>query len=338
MFCYENYVNSGFAVKFNNFKSLEAKDDTTLIMTFNGPNTAVAGLDHVLCNVQLYTRAAWDQEKFATAPVATGPYKLVEYVSGSKIVVEVNEDYWNAEPTAMRQQNADRIVYNIVTEGAQNVVGLQNGSLDISSNVPAENFEQFAADSKYFTASVPTNEIYVMLVNCETVPSADMRKALFYAIDSAALSTIEALELDPAQQNFCFTVRTAVDLRALGLTEEEERKFNDAGVWIDPAVETFYEINGSDYHHLGKKMGGSHLCLTMSRPCPTGGMEKVTLEWIGYGVKDGKIWRDETTPEYMFGEEWLRMALTHTTVEAQQLGKFLPELYAEYSGKPDDAD
>lgn len=190
VFCYENYVNSGFAVKFNNFKSLEAKDDTTLIMTFNGPNTAVAGLDHVLCNVQLYTRAAWDQEKFATAPVATGPYKLVEYVSGSKIVVEVNEDYWNAEPTAMRQQNADRIVYNIVTEGAQNVVGLQNGSLDISSNVPAENFEQFAADSKYFTASVPTNEIYVMLVNCETIPSADMRKALFYAIDSAALSTI----------------------------------------------------------------------------------------------------------------------------------------------------
>lgn len=150
--------------------------------------------------------------------------------------------------------------------------------------------------------------------------------------------TIEALELDPAQQNFYFTVRTAVDLRALGLTEEEERKFNEAGVWIDPAVETFYEINGSDYTHLGKKMGGSHLCLTMSRPCPTGGMEKVTLEWIGYGVKDGKIWRDETTPEYMFGEEWLRMALTHTTVEAQQLGKFLPELYAEYSGKPDDAD
>lgn len=150
--------------------------------------------------------------------------------------------------------------------------------------------------------------------------------------------TIEALELDPAAQNFYFTVRTAVDLRELGLSEEEERAFQAAGVWIDPAVETFYELNGSDYTHLGKKMGGSHLCLTMSRPCPTGGMEKVTLEWIGYGVKDGKIWRDESTPAYMFGEDWLRMALTHTTVEAQQLGKFLPELYAEYAGRPDDAD
>lgn len=189
-FCYDNYVASGFAVKFNNFKALEVKDDTTLIMTFNGPNTGVAGLDHVLCNVQLYTKEAWNQDKFATAPVATGPYKLVEYVSGSKIVVEVNEDYWNENPTEMRLQNADKIVYNIVTEGAQNVVGLQNKSLDISSNVPSENFAEFAADSAYYTASVPTNEIYVLLVNCETIPDANMRKALFYAIDSAALSTV----------------------------------------------------------------------------------------------------------------------------------------------------
>lgn len=190
VFCYNNYVDSGFAVKFDNYAGLEAKDDTTLVMSFNSANTAVAGLDHVLCNVQLYTEAAWDQDKFATSPVATGPYKLVEYVSGSKVVVEVNEDYWNDEPTAIRLQNADVIEYPIILEGSQNVVSLKNGSLDISSNVPAEDFETFAADSGYYTASVATNEIYVMLVNCETITDANMRKALFYAIDSAALSTI----------------------------------------------------------------------------------------------------------------------------------------------------
>lgn len=188
--CYNNYVDSGFAVKFNNFAGVEATDDYTLLFTWNEPNTGVAGLDHVLCNVQLYTEEAWDQDKFATAPVGTGPYKLVEYVSGSKIVVEVNEDYWNENPTEMRLQNADVIEYSVVVEGAQNVVGLQTGALDISSNIPAENFDEFAADSNYYTASVPTNEIYVMLVNCETIPDANMRKALFYAIDSAALSTI----------------------------------------------------------------------------------------------------------------------------------------------------
>ncbi|MGI6072501.1 MAG: ABC transporter substrate-binding protein [Lachnospiraceae bacterium] len=187
--CYTNYVDSGFAVKFNNFVSVEAKDDTTLLFTWANKNTGVAALDHVLCNVQLYTEAAWDAEKFATAPVATGPYKLVEYVGGSKVVVEVNEDYWNANPTEMRKQNVDVIEYSIVTEAAQNVIGLKEGSLDISSNIPAEDFENFAADEKFFTASVPTNEIYVLSVNCQTIPDANMRKALFYAIDSEALST-----------------------------------------------------------------------------------------------------------------------------------------------------
>ncbi len=188
--CYNNYVESGFAVKFNNFAGIEAKDDTTLVMSFNNPVTGVAELDHVLCNVQLYTEEAWDKDKFATAPVATGPYKLVEYVSGSKVVVEVNEDYWNANPTEMRKQNADVIEYSIILEGAQNVIGLETGKLDISSNVPADSFAKFASDSAYYTASVPTNEIYVMLINCESIPDANMRKALFYAVDSAALSTV----------------------------------------------------------------------------------------------------------------------------------------------------
>ena len=188
--CYDNYVASGYAVKFNNYAGIEVKDDYTLIMSFNGPNTAVAGLDHVLCNVQLYTEEAWNEEAFATKPVATGPYKLVEYVSGSKVVVEVNENYWNANPTEIRQQNADKIEYSIVIEGAQNVIGLQTGKLDISTTVPAENFAEFAADSNYYTASVPTNEIYTLLVNCQTITDPNMRKAMFYAIDAAALSTV----------------------------------------------------------------------------------------------------------------------------------------------------
>lgn len=188
--CYKNYVNSGFAVKFDTFADVEATDDYTLLFTWNNPITGVAALDHVLGNVQLYTQAAWDESKFATQPVATGPYKLVEYTSGSKVVVEVNEDYWNAEPTAMRLQNADVIEYSIVTESSQNVIGLQTGALDISSNIPAENFAEFEADPNFYAASVPTNEIYVILVNCQTIPDPNMRKALFYAIDNAALSTV----------------------------------------------------------------------------------------------------------------------------------------------------
>ena len=65
---------------------------------------------------------------------------------------------------------------------------------------------------------------------------------------------------------------------------------------------------------------------------------KCTREWIGYGIKDGKIVRDETTPEFMFSDEYLRKVVTHSTVEAQQLSIFLADLYNEYHDKPLDAD
>ena len=192
VFCYNQYVDSGFAVKFNNFGGIEAKDDYTLVFTWNSPNTGVAGLDHVLCNVQLYCEKAWS-DGFANKPVATGPYKLVEYVSGSKVVLEVNTKYWNSNPTAIRKQNADVIQYDVISESSQNVVGLKTGTLDISSNIPAENFAEFKADSKYNTVTEPANEIWVIYVNCSEgnpVSDVNLRLALFYAIDSESLAKV----------------------------------------------------------------------------------------------------------------------------------------------------
>lgn len=56
------------------------------------------------------------------------------------------------------------------------------------------------------------------------------------------------------------------------------------------------------------------------------------------GVRDGKIVKDDTTPDYMFSDAYLKKVITHSTVEAQQLGVFLADLYEEYHELPDDAD
>jgi len=65
-------------------------------------------------------------------------------------------------------------------------------------------------------------------------------------------------------------------------------------------------------------------------------MEKRTREWIGYGVSDGKIYFDESTPTEMLNVAYMQKVLYHNIVESQQLNKILPELYAEYQAKPDD--
>lgn len=144
--------------------------------------------------------------------------------------------------------------------------------------------------------------------------------------------TVESLDLGQGEEKV-YTIRHPIDLRQSGLTAEKENELKEAGCWVDSAWESFHTM---DWEH--KRLPGSHLMLTLSRPCPVGGMEKITREWIGYGLKDGKVWWDVSTPADMLCEAYLKKVMIHATVEAQQLSKFLPELYAEYKDQPDDAD
>lgn len=144
--------------------------------------------------------------------------------------------------------------------------------------------------------------------------------------------TVETLDLGQGE-SLVYTIRHPFNLKDYGLADELERELNGAGCWIDCAWESFHTVDPSH-----KRLPGTHLCLTLSRPNPLGGMEKITREWIGYGVKDGKVLFDESTPSAMLCEEYLKKVLIHGTTEAQQLSIFLPELYAEYHDKPDDAD
>jgi hypothetical protein len=144
--------------------------------------------------------------------------------------------------------------------------------------------------------------------------------------------TVETLDLG-AGEDPVYTIRHAVNLKEYGLTDEKDAQMKAAGCWVDSAYESFHTVDPSH-----TQTPGTHLCLTLSRKSPLGIMEKCTREWIGWGVKDGKVVRDETTPASMLCEEYLKKVIIHSTVEAQQLSKFLPELYAQYKDKADDED
>ncbi len=144
--------------------------------------------------------------------------------------------------------------------------------------------------------------------------------------------TVESLDLGQGEE-MGYTIRHAVDLKEYGLSEERRQALDEAKCFVDSAYESFHTLEP------GYPQGpGTHLMLTLSRTSPLGVMEKCTREWIGWGVKDGKVTRDETTPDSMLCEEYLKKVITHATVEAQQLSVFLPKLYAEYKDKPDDED
>ena len=141
---------------------------------------------------------------------------------------------------------------------------------------------------------------------------------------------MKALDMGKGEEPF-YSIRHPFNLKDYGLTEERENELNAAGCFVDCAVEKFYSVDPS--HQI---LPGTHLTLTLSRFNPLGGMEKRTREWIGYGVKDGRIYFDENTPAEMLNVYYMKKVLYHNIVESQQLNKILPELYETYHVKPDD--
>jgi len=150
---------------------------------------------------------------------------------------------------------------------------------------------------------------------------------------SGGVWSVESIDLGKGEEQVYRMLgfwRHPLDPRDFGLTAKRERELREAGCWIDLSTVTFHEPE------TRAQLPGTYLWLTILRDCPQGGLEKLTRLWIGYGVKDGELCFDATTPAEFLCTDYMRTFNIHMTVEHQHLAKLLPELYARYSDKPAD--
>lgn len=195
--CYDNIVASGFAVKFDLFNSVEKVDDYKVLFTWNDVIDGIGDLEHIFCNVQIYSQKAYAEHNFATDPIGTGPYVLKSFTSGSSVVVEANDNYWRpAEETEpWHERNVQTIEFKVVSESATNVIGLQTGDLDFSSNITVDGLADFQdggayADTFNVFSILGTGGRY-LACNCtegKITSDKNFRLAVYYAIDNEAVA------------------------------------------------------------------------------------------------------------------------------------------------------
>lgn len=149
---------------------------------------------------------------------------------------------------------------------------------------------------------------------------------------SGGIYTVESLDLGEGEE-MLLSIRHPITPEEAGVSPERIQALKDAGCFVDLCTETFHPKDDPT-----TTLPGTHLFLTISRINPWGVLEKISREWIGYTFEDGKPVIDETTPDWMLNETYLKKVVIHGTTEAQQLSKFLPQLYAEYKDLPIDAD
>jgi peptide/nickel transport system substrate-binding protein len=64
------------------------------------------------------------------ATIGTGPYKFVEYVPGSRLVLERNEAFWGKKPVW------NRVTFKVITDDAARAAALMSGDVDAIDFVP----------------------------------------------------------------------------------------------------------------------------------------------------------------------------------------------------------
>ena len=211
VFSTQQLIKAGMNFKWYMVKDIQKVDDYTVEYTWTAPITDVGELEFPWCRTVIFSQKAYEAsaDQFATKPIGTGPYAVKEFTSGSKIVLEANDKYWQTD-AALRSPNhaanVQTIEYDIIAEAAQNVIALQTGAVDYSELVPNENLADFQTGGKYadkFNTAVTSGSfVYALNLNQSAGnPGADLnfRMAVYYAIDNEAIATATKGTIVPAK-------------------------------------------------------------------------------------------------------------------------------------------
>jgi peptide/nickel transport system substrate-binding protein len=116
-------------------------------------------------------------------PVGTGPFKLKEWVSGDKIVMERNPSYFEGAP------QIGQLVWKIVPEDSSRTMMVESGQADVALRIPVADLQRLRAKSDLSLLEEPTVMTMYVALNNSRGPLKDVRvrQALNYAVDKEAL-------------------------------------------------------------------------------------------------------------------------------------------------------
>ena len=139
-----NSPNS-FAQYTRGIASIEKVDDLTIRVKTKAPNPQLlSDLANVFIVSAHAARGATTADfNSGKAVVGTGPYKLVEFSSGERLVVERNPKYWGSKPTWAR------VTERAIAKDPSRLASLLAGQVDAIDAVPIPDLERVRKEGKY---------------------------------------------------------------------------------------------------------------------------------------------------------------------------------------------
>ena len=182
--------------------SIEAADDTTLVWKTTKPSIAplIPPWIYILPQHIFGDMSKDEIKKFenfdadGSAPVTSGPFRLVEWNKDEDWTLEANKDYFGGAPTL------DRVIFKRYTNPETMVQDLKAGEIDFAESIPVELFRslqgqegiQTNVGGSFSYSQMSFNQCYVQK-SCEgstghpALEDIDVRTAIAMAIDKENL-------------------------------------------------------------------------------------------------------------------------------------------------------
>ncbi|MBL8058330.1 MAG: ABC transporter substrate-binding protein [Anaerolineales bacterium] len=174
-----------YATYFTIAQSVEKVDDHTVTITTEQPNALL--LPYIANGWAIIPpkyHAEVGLQKFAEAPVGTGPFMFKEWIKGDHLTVVANPNYWRKGYPKVAE-----VVFKFLTDSATRVAAVQAGDVDISPRLTTEDAQSLLGEPGVQIIRYPTSRIYYLAFNNvstgQGTPLEDVkvRQALAYAID-----------------------------------------------------------------------------------------------------------------------------------------------------------
>ncbi|MWB77885.1 hypothetical protein GLS40_07610 [Pseudooceanicola sp. 216_PA32_1] len=128
-------------------------------------------------------------------PIGTGPYRLVEWRSGDRLVMEKNQDYW-----AKDEINVDKIVFRQLPDTQTRFASLQSGQVDVIWTDRGPTILEAQTDPNIVTLIAEGGGAATVMLNGKegmVLANDNLRFALAHAWNQAAVTKISWQDTRP---------------------------------------------------------------------------------------------------------------------------------------------
>jgi ABC-type dipeptide/oligopeptide/nickel transport system permease component/ABC-type transport system substrate-binding protein len=162
-------------------EGIDILDPLTVRIRLSEPD---AGLPVLLAWGDCVMVSQQSDDKLATDPVGTGPFRYTSWARGDRLILTRNDAYWGAKPTLRR------IEFRFLSDPAAAFAGLKTHAIDLFPDYPApEQLAQLRTDRSLRVTSLPSEGEVILALNNRIGPFRDVRvrRAIAFAIDRRAI-------------------------------------------------------------------------------------------------------------------------------------------------------